>query len=925
MEYNFSEIEKKWQQYWEQKKIYKTPDKSSKPKYYVLDMFPYPSGDGLHVGHPLGYIASDIYARFKRLTGYNVLHPMGFDAFGLPAEQYAIETGQHPNTTTQQNIATYQNQLLKMGLSYDWSRKISTCSSDYYQWTQWIFLQMYDHWYDMDSQKALPIEHLIRFFKRSGTEMLNAACNENTPTFTSYEWRQMTPEQQQNILMDYRLMYQKNAPVNWCPYLGTVLANDEVRDGLSVRGGHPVEKKDMKQWFMRITAYADRLLDGLEQLQWSDSIKEMQRNWIGRSEGANVYFELAQHPNERLEVFTTRPDTIFGVTFMVLAPEHPLVNRITTPEQKAEIDAYIQYVAARTDIERQAEKKVTGAFTGAYAINPLNNTQIPIYISEYVLISYGTGAIMAVPADDDRDYVFAQKFNLPIIEIIDKSHYKGATKKDKLGKMINSNFINGMEVPDAIRAVCSRLEELQVGKPKINYRLRDAGFSRQRYWGEPIPIVYKNGVAYPLSETDLPVELPEVTSYRPTGTGKSPLAAAAHWVNTPNGQRETDTMPGYAGSSWYYIRYMDNDNPRHLASKRCITYWRNVDFYMGGSEHATGHLLYSRFWHKFLYDTGVVPTSEPFQRLINQGMIQGRSNLVYRLKSDPNVFVSAGLKDQYEVTPINIHINLVKTNDLLDISAFRAWREEYKNAEFLLEENGTYICGWQVEKMSKSKYNVVNPDDVIAEYGADCFRLFEMFLGPIEDAKPWNTDGISGVSRFLRRFWSLYPFAHWNTVVLSDEPPTKRELKVLHYTIKKVTADIENLSFNTCVSTFMECVNELIDIKCQKRAILEPLLIVLAPFAPYITEHLWHALGNNSSIHTQDFPVHNEEYLVENVKIYPIQINGKVRTQMEFALNIDENSVKAAVLNDPIVNKWLNGQKVAKFLYIPGKIISISL
>ncbi len=923
MEYNFTAIEERAKQFWEANEVYKVTQIADKPKYYVLDMFPYPSGAGLHVGHPLGYIASDIYARFKRLKGFNVLHPMGFDAFGLPAEQYAIKTGQHPAITTEKNIDTYKKQLAKVGFSYDWSREVSTCDPNYYKWTQWVFLQLYKSWYNKDKDKAEAIDSLMAHFKQNGNTNLNAACSDEQETFTAEQWATMSEAEQQNTLMNYRLAYQSFATVNWCPELGTVLANDEVKDGLSERGGHPVVRKQMKQWSLRITAYSQRLLDGLETLDWSLSMKEQQRNWIGRSEGATVFFQLADGSGN-IEVFTTRPDTIFGATFMVLAPEHELIEKITTEAQKAEIDQYIAYVKSRSDIERQAEKKVTGAFTGTYAINPLNNEKIPIWISEYVLIGYGTGAIMAVPSDDDRDNAFAEKFELPIIDVIDKSDYPGATRHDKLGKMINSGFINGMEVPDAIKATIAKIEEMNIGQGKINYRQRDAGYSRQRYWGEPFPIIYKNDIPYPVAESELPVELPAVDSYKPTGTGEGPLAQNKDWVNVADGGvRETDTMPGYAGSSWYYLRYMDPKNEEQLVGKEALAYWQNVDFYLGGTEHAVGHLLYSRFWFKFLRDRGFIdtPTDEPFQKLVNQGMIQGRSNFVYRVKGT-NQFVSYGLRKKYETTPLHVNVNIVK-NDILDTEAFRKSSPDYADAEFILEENGTYVCGWEIEKMSKSKYNVVNPDEIVAEYGADCFRMFEMFLGPLEAGKPWDTKGIEGVSKFLKRFWRLFKISENGQPQLSDAKPTDAELKTLHKTIKKVTGDVERLAFNTGVSAFMVCVNELIALKCDKRAILEPLVILLAPFAPFTTEELWQSLGNEGSVHQTTYPVHNEAFIKEDSYQYPIRIGKKVRTKIAFPVQATQAEVEPAVLANEVVAQWIGDKPVKRFVFVQGRIINI--
>lgn len=922
MEYNFTTIEPKWQQYWEDNKIYAVSHESDKPKYYVLDMFPYPSGAGLHVGHPLGYIASDIYSRYKQLKGFNVLHPMGFDSFGLPAEQYAVQTGQHPAVTTANNINTFKKQLRLLGLNYDWSREIQTSSPNYYKWTQWIFLQLFKSWYNKDTDKAESIETLIAQLKKSGNTQVNAACSEDTPTITAEDWVTMPEKEQQALLMHYRLAYQAHSTVNWCPALGTVLANDEVKDGVSERGGHPVERKLMRQWFLRITAYSERLLNSLEQLDWSASMKEMQRNWIGRSEGASMVFKV-QDSDKTIEVFTTRPDTIFGATFMVLAPEHDLVAELTTTKQKEAVDNYISYVKSKSDIERQQEKQVTGAFTGSYAINPFTKEAIPIWLSEYVLIGYGTGAIMAVPSDDDRDNAFADKFGIPIIDVVDKSDYPEATRKDKLGKMINSGFLDGMEVPDAIRAAIDKIEEWQIGSGKVNYRQRDAGYSRQRYWGEPFPIVYKDGMPYPLAESELPLTLPPIDSYKPTGTGEGPLAQNQAWVNLPDGsKRETDTMPGYAGSSWYYLRYMDPTNEEAFVSTEAHQYWQDVDFYIGGTEHAVGHLLYARFWYKFLVDSGFLQTNfdEPFKRLVNQGMIQGRSNFVYRIK-DTNQFVSYNLRKDYETTRLHVHVKFVH-NDVLDTEAFKQWRSEFANAEFILE-GGKYICGTEIEKMSKSKYNVVNPDDMVTQYGADCFRMFEMFLGPLEHAKPWDTQGIEGVGRFIKKFWRLFKINEAGEPQLSDKKPSAQELKVLHKAIKKVTEDIERLSFNTCISAFMVATNELGGLKSNNRAILQQLVILMAPFAPYVTEELWHRMGNDGSVHQQSYPIFEEKYIKEETKTYPVQVNGKVRAKIELPLDLAKEEVEKAVLVDERIAKWVTDKQVRKFVYIPGRIINV--
>ncbi len=1115
MEYKFSEIEEKWKRFWAEKEIYKVTENSSKPKYYVLDMFPYPSGAGLHVGHPLGYVASDIYARYKRLKGFNVLHPMGFDAFGLPAEQYAIETGTHPAVTTEKAIKRYREQLDKIGFSFDWSRAVKTSDPSYYKWTQWIFLKLFGSWYNRELNKAEPLASLIQKFETSGCMEWSQHDKNDHPEFTAQEWMSFSHEQKEGILMYYRLAFLSYAEVNWCAALGTVLANDEIKDGKSERGGYPVERKRMRQWFLRITEYSDRLLEGLEKLDWSESMKDMQRNWIGRSEGALIDFRVLtpspspkergtyvvpnfmngradvsaqniihaksnrQNPTkaeavlweelrgnklgfkfrrqhlidkyivdfvclekglvveadgsihaltkeedairtsvlvekgfhvirftndeilnstkgvleqiktkleslgdrntalisgdeddtsgiinpealssaeglgeEHLKVFTTRPDTIFGATFLVIAPEHDLVTWLTTPEQKTEIDNYITYVKSRTDVERQQEKRVTGAFTGSYAINPFSGEQIPVWIAEYVLAGYGTGAIMAVPADDERDKKFAEKSGLPIVEIIDKSMHPGATIEDKVGKMINSDFLNGLEVKDAIKKILDKIEELGIGERKVNYRQRDASYSRQRYWGEPFPIRYEivgkadaafadegesNDIPIPLDVASLPLVLPEVSSYKPTGDGKAPLANNADWLK--NGY-ETDIMPGYAGSSWYFLRYMDPHNPEVFAAKDKIDYWQNVDLYLGGSEHAVGHLLYARLWHKFLFDLGYVGTDEPFKKLVNQGMIQGVSKFVYRSANRPDVFVSQTRLEGKDVTTdelaalgiqsfdelgalSEIHADVSFVEDgVLDIEAFKKWRTDYTKAKFLLSADGKYHCGSAVEKMSKSKYNVVNPDDVIGKYGADCFRMFEMFLGPLEQSKPWDDKGISGVYNFLRKFWRLFYSDGGEWKVTNDEP-TAAEYKILHKTLKKVSEDIERLAFNTCVSSFMICVNELGSLNCHKKKVLEPLVIALAPLAPFITEELWAALGNSSSVHLASFPTIEEQYLVENSFDYPVSINGKVRAQVAFALDLAQEEIKQQVLALEQIQKWTNGAEPKKFIFVKGKIINV--
>jgi len=924
MEYKPWEIEDYWRQYWKKNKIYQVTNDTSKPKYYVLDMFPYPSGSGLHVGHPLGYIASDIFTRFKRMKGYNVLHPMGFDAFGLPAEQYAIQTGKHPATTTAENIKRYKEQLESIGFCFDWSREVTTSDPKYYRWTQWIFMQLFNAWFDKKQNKARHINELVAAFEAEGNLNVEAATT-NEMTFHAETWKELSEKEQQHILMQYRLAYQGFSDVNWCEELGTVLANDEVVNGVSVRGGFPVEKKPMRQWFLRITAYAQRLLEGLEAVDFPESLKEMQRNWIGRSEGALIKFKVqgSKFNDEAIEVFTTRPDTIFGATFMVLAPEHPLVKQITTAEQEKEIETYVTYVKSRSERERQSEvKTVSGAFTGSYALNPFNNQPVPVWISEYVLMGYGTGAIMAVPADDARDKAFAEKFKLPIIDIVDKSMYPGATIEDKVGKMINSDFLNGMEVKDAIAKIIDLVEERKLGERKVNYRMRDAGFSRQRYWGEPFPVHYKNGIPYLLDEKELPVELPVMDDFKPTGTGESPLSKITDWVNLPDGSvRETDTMPGYAGSSWYFLRYMDPHNDNAFVSKEAQAYWKDVDLYIGGAEHAVGHLLYSRFWHKFFFDMGWVDTQEPYRKLVNQGMIQGRSNFVYKLK-DENKFVSAGLKDKYETVPIHTDVYIVE-NDILDIEKFKVMYPDYANAEFILEADGKYHCGYEIEKMSKSKYNVVNPDDIIDQYGADTFRMYEMFLGPIEQSKPWNTQGIDGVYRFVKKLWAMFYDAN-GKLLLNNEEPTKAELKIVHKTIKKVNEDIERFSFNTCISTFMICVNELKDENCNKRAVLEPLVLLLAPFAPFIAEELWqHTLKNKGTVHKATFPIHDEQYLTEDNYDYPVSVNGKLRTKMNLPVKATQQEIEPQILSNEIIQKWLDGNAPKKIVFVPGRMVNV--
>ena len=920
MEYNFKEVEKKWQSYWQENKTYRVEVDPSKPKYYVLDMFPYPSGAGLHVGHPLGYIASDIYSRYKHLKGFNVLHPMGYDAYGLPAEQYAIQTGQHPAITTEKNIRRYREQMDKIGFSFDWDREIRTCDPEYYKWTQWTFIQMFNSFYCYDEQKAMPITELVKAFEAVGTQGLNVACGEEM-NFTAEEWKRKSTKEQQEILLNYRLAYLADTMVNWCPQLGTVLANDEVKEGLSLRGGYPVVQKKMRQWSLRVSAYAQRLLDGLDNIDWSDSLKDIQRNWIGRSQGADVRFDV-KDSDLKLEIFTTRPDTIFGVSFMVLAPESDYVKPLTTPEQADAVAEYLDYVSKRTERERQTEvKKVTGVFTGSYAINPFTNEAIPIWISEYVLSGYGTGAIMAVPGHDSRDYAFAKHFNLPIVPVIDdgEGHDMSESSYDaKAGKMINSGIINGMEVKEAIAYIAGEVEKRGIGKSKINYRLRDAIFSRQRYWGEPFPVYYKDDLPYMLDESKLPLELPEVDKYLPTESGEPPLGRAKNWKTEDGYPLELNTMPGFAGSSAYFLRYMDPHNNNALVDHEICNYWKNVDLYLGGSEHATGHLIYARFWNMFLYDLGVACEEEPFKKLINQGMIQGRSNFVYRIQGS-NTFVSVGLKDQYKTTEIHVDVNIVK-NDVLDQDAFRAWMPEYANAEFILE-NGKYICGWAIEKMSKSMFNVVNPDTIIEEYGADTLRLYEMFLGPLEFSKPWDTQGIDGVYKFLRKFWRLFQVGENFSV--SDETPSQEELKVLHKTIKKVEYDIENFSFNTSIPAFMICTNELTALKCNKRAILEPLVITIAPFAPHMAEELWSLLGHTQSITKETFPQWEEKFLTEDTFEYPVSFNGKVRFKLSMPLTATNADIEAAVKAAPESTKWLEGKEIKKMIIVPKKIVNV--
>ena len=917
MDYNFIEIEKKWQQWWAQNKTYRASADSDKPKYYVLDMFPYPSGAGLHVGHPLGYIASDIYARYKRLKGFNVLHPMGYDAFGLPAEQYAIQTGQHPEKTTHDNVARYREQLDRIGFSFDWDREFRTSDPDYYKWTQWAFLRMFGSWYDNKLQKARPIEDLVKAFEEGGSAAVEAACSEGEP-FTAAQWKAFSEKEKADVLMRYRIAYQGESTVNWCPALGTVLANDEVKDGYSERGGHPVFQKKMTQWQLRVSAYAGRLLDGLDRLDWTESLKEMQRNWIGRSEGAEMVFKVQCDGQEHdVTIFTTRADTIFGVTFMVLAPESEWVPVLTSASQKNEVEAYLEQVKKKTERERIAGKAVTGVFSGAYGINPLTGEKVPVWISEYVLAGYGTGAIMAVPAHDSRDYAFAKKFGLPIIPLIEGADVSEESLDAKEGIMCNSGFLNGLSVKQAIPAAIDYVEAHGLGHRKVNYRIRDAIFSRQRYWGEPFPIYYKDGIATPVPVEDLPLTLPEIDQYKPTEDGQPPLARAKDW--TYDGYPlETSTMPGFAGSSAYYLRYMDPHNDRELVSRKADEYWRNVDLYIGGTEHATGHLIYSRFWNKFLYDLGYVCEDEPFCKLINQGMIQGRSNFVYMIPGT-NRFVSAGLKDQYETIPVHVDVNIVY-NDRLDIEAFRAWRPDYKDAEFVLE-NGEYICGWAIEKMSKSMYNVVNPDKICDTYGADTLRLYEMFLGPIEQAKPWDIKGIDGVNRFLKKFWRLF----WDREkwLVTDEEPTRDELKTLHKLIGKAQEDIEHFSYNTTISAFMIALNDLGG--CSKRAILEPLTIVLSPFAPHIAEELWHQLGHEDSVVYAAFPEYKPELAAENLVKYPVSFNGKTRFFLEAQASDTPAAVEAAVRAHEKTPQYVGDMTIAKVIVVPGRIVNVVL
>ncbi len=932
MEYNFRAIEERWQQYWRDEQVYRVTEDPSRPPYYVLDMFPYPSGAGLHVGHPLGYIASDIFARYKRLRGFNVLHPMGYDAFGLPAEQYAIQTGQHPEVTTEENIRRYREQLERIGFSFDWSREIRTSDPEYYKWTQWVFIRLFHSYYNNETAKAAPISELIAHLEKQGTAGLNVAESQEL-TFSAEEWRSWGAKKQAEVLMNYRLAYLGETMVNWCAALGTVLANDEVSDGVSVRGGHPVEQKKMLQWCLRVSAYAGRLMESLETLEWSDSLKESQRNWIGKSEGAEVRFPLLDESGKEREgaltVFTTRADTIFGVTFMVLAPESDYVAEVTTPEQAQAVEEYLAATRRRTERDRMADKRVSGVFSGSYAKNPLTGEAIPVWISDYVLAGYGTGAVMAVPAHDSRDFAFARHFALPIVQVVVPEGEEASdpaewseSKDSKAGVLINSGFLTGLSVQEAIAKMKEHVRGSGLGRVRTNYRLRDAIFSRQRYWGEPFPVYYdQDGMPQTISDDQLPLCLPEVDKFLPTADGQPPLGRAENWHTAEGFPYELSTMPGFAGSSAYYLRYMDPHNSEALVAPAKNAYWRQVDLYVGGAEHATGHLIYSRFWNKFLFDLGLIVEDEPFRKLVNQGMIQGRSNFVYRIK-DTNTFVSLGLKDQYDTTPIHVDVNIVY-NDQLDLDAFKAWRPEYATADFILED-GKYICGWAVEKMSKSMYNVVNPDMIVERYGADTLRLYEMFLGPLEQSKPWDTNGIDGVHRFLRKFWGLF-YSQEGTLRVSDTPATKEELKSLHKLIKKVSADVEQFSFNTSVAAFMICVNELQGLKTSSREVLQPLVVLLAPFAPHVAEELWHTLGEESSVVMAQWPEYNEAFLVEDSVKYPVSFNGKTRFTIEFPTAATPQEIQEAVLQAEEAQKWLEGKTPKKVIVVPGRIINIVL
>mgnify|MGYP002677529126 FL=1 len=948
MEYNFNEIEQKWQRQWVEDKTYKVAEDKEKKKFYVLNMFPYPSGAGLHVGHPLGYIASDIYARYKRLNGFNVLNPMGYDAYGLPAEQYAIQTGQHPAITTEVNIKRYREQLDKIGFSFDWDREVRTCDPKYYKWTQWAFQKMFNSFYCLKCQKAMPIEELVKMFEEKGSAAAENVAKSEELSFTAEEWKAMSEKEQQQVLMNYRIAYIGETMVNWCAGLGTVLANDEVVDGVSERGGYPVVQKKMRQWCLRVSAYSQRLLDGLNTVDWSDSIKETQKNWIGRSEGTEMQFKVAGQDWD-FTIFTTRADTIFGVTFMVLAPESELVEKLTTAEQKAEVEEYLAYVKKRTELDRMANHKVTGVFSGSYAVNPFTGENIPIWISEYVLAGYGTGAIMAVPAHDSRDYAFAKHFNLPIIPLIEGADVSEESFDAKEGTVCNSPVagkqttdgfsLNGLSVKEAIATTKKFVTEKGIGRVKVNYRLRDAIFSRQRYWGEPFPVYYKDGMPYMVPEEYLPIELPEVDQYKPTETGEPPLGHAQKWAwDTEKNEvvdkslvndstifpLELNTMPGFAGSSAYYLRYMDPHNDNALVAKDVDEYWQNVDLYVGGTEHATGHLIYSRFWNKFLFDCGVSCKEEPFQKLVNQGMIQGRSNFVYRINSDDHskapVFVSLGLKDQYEVTPIHVDVNIVH-GDVLDIEAFKNWRPEYKNAEFILED-GKYTCGWAIEKMSKSMFNVVNPDMIVEKYGADTLRLYEMFLGPVEASKPWDTNGIDGCHRFLKKLWGLF-YSRDGQFLPNDEEATPEQLKSVHKLIKKVTFDIEHFSYNTSISAFMICVGELQQMKCHNKQLLQDVVVLITPFAPHIAEELWHQLGNEGTVCDATWPEFNEKYLIESEIQLTVSFNGKARYQKKFPADAQNDAIQKEVLEDERSQKYLEGKQVIKVIVVPKKIVNI--